>query len=149
MILRILFLTCLAGCASTPQSASRAQPEPLAPTGWWTPHRLGQSPYQGPKDAPGPPTFEFRPDLNRLAGSDGCNAFQTGYQVDEGRQRLSVGLIISTQKLCSWSPSGRSITGQLGQVVGYRFEPGPLLHLLDAQGRDLLVLKPFIAEPLP
>jgi len=95
-----------------------------------------------PKGAPGPPTAVFLPELKRVQGSDGCNAYEVGYEEPLAHE-LKFGLVMSTRKLCSWQRSGGGFTGVFSVVTHYRIEPGPVLVLMDAQDRELARFRPI------
>jgi len=120
----------LAGCAS-PQPALD---DPLSGTRWSL-ISIGGSPVLASEST----SMQF--EKGRLAGSDGCNRYSTGYAVSEGKLKIGPN-IAATRMACAREimEEATTFTGILVRTAGYRVE-GDRLTLLESDGRPLAMLR--------
>jgi heat shock protein HslJ len=120
----------LAGCAS-PQPALD---DPLSGTRWSL-VSIGGSPVLASEST----SMQF--EKGRLAGSDGCNRYSTGYAVSDGKLKIGPN-IAATRMACppEIMEEATTFTGILVRTSGYRVE-GDRLTLLESDGRPMAMLR--------
>jgi len=118
----------LAGCASP--EPKTAPGDPLSGTRWSL-VSIGGSPVLASEST----SLQF--EKGRLAGSDGCNRYATGYSVSEASLRIGPN-IAGTRMACAQPIMEEAATfiGILGRTAGYRRD-GDRMTLLDGSGRPL------------
>ncbi|HXU42200.1 MAG TPA: META domain-containing protein [Burkholderiales bacterium] len=122
----------IAGCA-TPEPKP-AGGDPLSGTRWSL-VSFGGSPVLASEST----SMNF--DKGRLAGSDGCNRYSTGYAASESRLKIGPN-IASTRMACPRPIMEEAATFMevLGRTTGYRVD-GDRMTLLDNSGRPMAAFR--------